>query len=155
MPELNETAPGFSLKNTRFEDVELDSYRGRIVVLAFYPAAFTGVCEAELCAFRDMLADLNNLDATVLGISPDSPYANGAFAEKNGITFDLLSDYGRSVIETYGVAFPNFSGMPGYTASQRAVFVVGRDGALVYSEVCEHPGLQPDYQALREAIAGL
>ena len=153
MPALNQPAPDFTLKNTRFEEVRLSQFRGRVVVLAFYPAAFTGVCEAELCTFRDMLADLNELEATVLGISADSPFANGAFAEKNGINFDLLSDIPCGVRETYDVVFENFGGIEGYAASQRAVFVVNRDGVLTYSEVCANPGLQPDYDALKAAVS--
>ena len=153
MPALNQPAPEFTLKNTRFEEVSLTQYRGHVVVIAFYPAAFTGVCQAELCTFQDMLADLNNLDAVVLGISGDSPYSNGAFAEKNAIEFDLLSDIPCSTRSDYGVVFENFAGIPGYSASQRAVFVVDREGQLTYSEVCEHPGLQPDYEALRKAVA--
>ena len=153
MPALNAAAPDFTLKNTRFEDVSLSGLKGQKVVLAFYPAAFTGVCQAELCAFQDRLAQLNDLNAVVLGISSDSPYANGVFAENNGINFDLLSDPTRDTINAYGVAFPNFSGVPGFTASQRAVFVVGTDGALTYAQTCEHPGLEPDYEALIAALS--
>lgn len=153
MPALNAPAPGFTLKNTQFEDVSLSDLRGQKVVLAFYPAAFTGVCQAELCTFRDMLAQLNDLNAVVLGISSDSPYANGVFANDNGISFDLLSDPTRGTINAYEVAFPDFSGVPGYTASQRAVFIVDPDGTLTYSEICEHPGKEPDYEALVAALS--
>ena len=84
----------------------------------------------------------------MLGISADSPFAN-IFAEKNGINFDLLSDIPCGVRKTYDVVFENFGGIDGYAASQRAVFVVNRDGVLTYSEVCANPGLQPDYDAPR------
>ena len=153
MPALNTPAPDFTLKNTRFEDVSLSGLRGQQVVLAFYPAAFTGVCQAELCSFRDMLSQLNSLNAVVLGISSDSPYANGVFAQDNEITFDLLSDPTRGTINAYEVAFPNFSGVPGYTASQRAVFIVDTEGNLKYTEICEHPGKEPDYDALVAALS--
>ena len=153
MPALNAPAPDFTLKNTDFEDVSLSALRGKQVVVAFYPAAFTGVCKAELCAFRDMLAQLNDLNAVVLGISSDSPYANGVFAKSNDIAFNLLSDPTRETINAYDVAFPNFSGVPGYTASQRAVFVVDTDGNLKYTEICEHPGKEPDYDALVSALS--
>ena len=82
MIELNDIAPDFTLKNTNKEDVSLSDYNERAVVLAFYPGAFTGVCDTEMCTFQDNLKSFNDLDATVRGISVDSPWANGGFANK-------------------------------------------------------------------------
>ena len=97
MIELNDIAPNFTLKNTNKEDVSLSDYNERAVVLAFYPGAFTGVCDTEMCTFQDNLKSFNDLDATVLGISVDSPWANGGFANKYNLEFDLLSVIDRSV----------------------------------------------------------
>ena len=155
MAQIGQLAPGFNLKNTAFDAVSLESLRGKPVVIAFYPAAFTGVCEAELCTFRDRLAELTALDATVVGVSSDSPFANGVFSKQLNLPFDLLSDPTRSTIEAYGIAFPNFAGVEGYTASQRAVFVVDSAGVLSYAQVCENPGLEPDYDALIAAVSAL
>ena len=95
MSHIGKTAPDFSLLNTNREAVSLSGLRGGKVVLAFFPAAFTGVCEKEVCAFQDALASFNDVGATVLGISVDGPFANAAFAAKNNINFTILSDYGR------------------------------------------------------------
>ncbi len=111
MPELNDTAPDFTLVDTGRTAHSLSQYRGKKVVLAFYPAAFTGVCQKELCTFQDSLTKLNDANAVVLGISMDSPFANGAFASQNNVTFPLLSDYQRTAIKAYDVALPNFAGL--------------------------------------------
>ncbi len=153
MSLIGQTAPDFTLFSHKREKVSLTDLRsnGR-VVLAFYPAAFTGVCEKELCAFRDALAALNGLDANVVGISVDAPFANAAFAAKNGVEYPLLSDYTRDTVNAYGVAMENFAGMPGYTASKRAVFIVERDGSVSYEWVGPNPGVEPDYAAIQAAL---
>lgn len=153
MSLLGQTAPDFTLIDHNRQKVSLADLRQQgQVVLAFYPAAFTRVCEKELCTFRDSLASLGDLDARVVGISVDAPFSNAAFAERNGITFPLLSDYSREVVRAYGVALDNFAGMPGYTASQRAVFVVGRDGTVKYEWIAPNPGVEPDYAAVQAAL---
>ncbi len=145
-------APDFTLINHKRERVTLSSLRGQKVVLAFFPAAFTGVCQKELCAFRDALADLNALNATVLGISVDAPFSNAAFAEKNGVNFPILSDYAREATRAYDVALDDFAGMPGYTASKRAVFVVNAEGAIAWAWEGPNPGVEPDYAAVKSAV---
>ena len=154
MSLLGQTAPDFTLLSHKREKVSLGDLRnnGR-VVLAFYPAAFTGVCEKEMCAFRDSLADLNGLNASVVGISVDAPFSNAAFASKNGVEFPLLSDYTRSTVRAYGVALDDFAGMPGYTASKRAVFIVDQSGTVIYEWVGPNPGVEPDYAAIKAALA--
>ena len=155
MLELNTPAPDFTLKNGGREDISLSSLRNQNVVIAFYPAAFTGVCEKELCTFRDSMAAFNDLNATVLGISVDSPFANGVFAAVNDIKFDLLSDYSRSTVDAYGVALHDFAGMPGYTASQRAVFIVDGEGLLRYSWIAPNPGHEPNYGDIENVLKSL
>jgi peroxiredoxin len=125
------------------------------VVLAFFPAAFTGVCEKELCSFRDSLAALNELNATVLGISVDAPFSNAAFAERNQLNFPLLSDYTREAVKAYGVAHDDFAGMPGYTAAKRSVFVIDPSGALQYTWVGPNPGVEPNYDEVKQAVASI
>lgn len=155
MPDIGSDAPDFTLPDNKREAVKLSEQRGKNVVLAFYPAAFTGVCEKELCSFRDSLALLNELDATVYGISVDSPFANNAFAEKNSLNFQLLSDYGREAVNSYGVAHDDFAGMAGYTAAKRSVFVVDKEGKLRWSWVADNPGQEPDYDAVQAAVKAL
>jgi glutaredoxin-dependent peroxiredoxin len=152
MSLLGQTAPDFRLFDTARKPVGLSDYAGKKVVLAFFPAAFTGVCEKELCAFRDALADFNGLDATVLGISVDAPFSNAAFASRNDVNFPVLSDYTRATVAAYGIALEDFAGMPGYTAAKRSVFIVGPDGVVTYEWVGPNPGVEPDYAAVRAAL---
>lgn len=153
MTEVNSAAPNFSLLNTRREAVSLEGLRGKKVVLAFFPAAFTGVCEKELCTFQDALAQFNDLNAVVLGVSVDSPFSNGAFAEKNGVAFDVLSDYSRETVTAYGVTHENFANMPGYTAAVRSVFVINEDGIVTYKWLAPNPGVEPNYDDVATALA--
>ena len=152
MSLLGKTAPDFTLPDTGKQPVQLSALRGKQVVLAFFPAAFTGVCQKELCTFRDSLSELNDANATVLGISVDGPFSNGAFAKQNELNFPVLSDYTRATVQSYGIALPDFAGLKGYTASQRAVFVVGADGTVKYEWVAPNPGVEPDYAAVKAAL---
>ena len=152
MSLIGKSAPDFTLPNTSRDAISLSALRGKKVVLAFFPAAFTGVCTKEMCTFQESLGELNDANATVLGISADTPFSNGAFASANGLTFDLLSDYTRSVIEAYGIALHDFAGMAGYTASERAVFIVNEEGVVSYEWVGPNPGVEPDYAAVKAAL---
>jgi peroxiredoxin len=153
MSLVGQPAPAFTLLDNARQSVSLESLRGSKVVLAFFPAAFTGVCEKELCTFRDSLAELNELNAKVVGIAVDGPFANNAFAAKNALTFPILSDYLRTAVASYGVALENFAGMPGYTAAKRAVFIVDETGTVTYEWVGPNPGVEPDYAAVKAALA--
>ena len=154
MSLLGKTAPDFTLFSHTREKIALADLRNESkVVLAFFPAAFTGVCEKELCAFQENLDLLNGLSAKVVGISVDAPFSNAAFAGRTGATYPLLSDYSRSTVQAYGVALENFAGMPGYTASQRAVFIVDESGVVTYEWIAPNPGVEPDYDAVKAALA--
>jgi peroxiredoxin len=152
MLQPGDKAPDFTLPDHKRQPTSLASLRGKKVVLAFYPAAFTGVCEKELCSFRDSLAGLNEVGATVLGISVDAPFANAAFAERNQLGFPLLSDYKREAVRAYDVALDNFAGMADYTAAKRAVFVVDGDGTIRYAWVGPNPGVEPNYDEVKQAV---
>ena len=152
MSLLGSPAPNFNLFDTGRSQVSLESFRGKKVVLAFFPAAFTGVCEKELCTFESGLSGFEAMNATVLAISVDAPFSNAAFAAKTGASFPILSDYSRSTVEAYGVALADFAGMPGYTASQRAVFVVGENGEVTYEWIAPNPGVEPNYDEVKAAL---
>lgn len=145
-------APDFELLNTNRETVRLSSFRGNKTVLAFFPAAFTGVCQSELCKIRDELSRFNDVGANVLAICADLPFANAAFAEKNNLNFPVLSDWSLQAIRDYDVALENFAGIQGLTRSVRAVFVVDGEGVIQYVEVTENPGVEPNYDALMQAL---
>ena len=89
MSLIGKSAPDFTLPNTSREAISLSALRGKKVVLAFFPAAFTGVCTKEMCTFQESLSELNDANATVLGISADAPFSNGAFASANGFTLAI------------------------------------------------------------------
>lgn len=152
MIKVGDRAPGFSLVDTNRQPVKLADFAGKNVVLAFYPGAFTKGCEKELCAFRDILANLEALDAQVIGISVDSPWANGAFAAANRIGFPLLSDYTRAVSRQYGGVHEGFAGLQGYSVSKRAVFVVDAKGIVRYVWVSDDPGREPLYAEVEAAL---
>ena len=155
MPTIGSAAPDFTLPNDKREAVQLSSLRGKNVVLAFFPAAFTGVCEKELCTFRDSLAAFNDLDAAVFGVSVDAPFANAAFAQRNSLNFPILSDYARTAVAAYGVAHDDFAGMAGYTAAKRSVFVVDKEGKVQYAWVADNPGQEPNYDEVQAAVRAL
>jgi peroxiredoxin Q/BCP len=98
-----DTAPAFTLLDADEKEISLADYRGRRVVVYFYPAASTPGCTKQACDFRDNLAELNNAGIDVVGISPDKPAKLAKFRDKEGLTFPLLSDPERATLEAYGV----------------------------------------------------
>lgn len=155
MLSVNDKAPDFKLKNTNKDDVKLSDFSDKTVVLAFYPGAFTGVCDTEMCALQDNMGAFNNSGATILGISVDSPWANGGFSKKYNLDFDLLSDIDRSTINAYGVLFSGLGGIEGYTCANRAVFII-KDGLIKYAWQAEpNPGVEPNYEEINNFIKNL
>ena len=155
MSQLNDKAPLFELKNTNKEAVTLSDHIGKPIVLAFFPGAYTGVCDTEMCSLRDNMDSFNDLNATVFGISVDSPWANGAFSKEYNLNFDLLSDYNRDVIKQYDVTFEGLGGLEGYESSNRAVVVIDTQGVIKYKWVAENPGIEPDYSEIINALENL
>jgi mycoredoxin-dependent peroxiredoxin len=150
VPAVGQPAPDFELVNQYGEPVRLSELRGRTVVLVFFPFAFSGICTGELCEIRDNLALFDSADAAVLGISVDSKFAQRAYAEREGYTFDLLADFWPhgAVAEQYGVFDPD-SGM-----AKRGTFIVDADGLVRYV-VVNPRGQARDFAEYRAALAGL
>ena len=153
--EVGQKAPEFTLHDADREQRSLSEFQGKNVVLAFYPGAFTGVCTTEMCNFRDRMSDFNSLNAQVLGISVDGAFSQKVFSDQNNLNFPLLSDFARQVVNQYDVALPNFAGMDGYVAAQRAVFVVDKEGVVRYRWIAPDPGVEPDYDEVKQAVEGL
>jgi peroxiredoxin len=162
MPEVGDPSPDFTLPmagGTAYDDVEPFTLSTALsegpVVLAFFPAAFTGGCTEELCTFRDELASFEALDARVYGISVDLPFALNVFAMEQDLSFPLLSDFDGEAIEAYDVVLEGVHGLSG--VAERSVFVVGTDGTVEYRWVRE--GGNPDFgwlvEQVREAVAAL
>ena len=145
MVKIGDSAPNFTLKNTSKDDISLSDYAGKTVILAFYPGAFTGVCDKEMCAFQDSMGKLNDADAVVLGISVDSPWANAEFARKYELEFTLLSDVDRDVVTMYDATFTGLGGIEGYVSANRVVVIINKDGVVQYRWDAESPGIEPNY----------
>jgi peroxiredoxin len=151
--DVGSKAPDFTLPNQDREPVTLSALVGTNVVLAFFPAAFTGVCTKEMCHFRDQLTVLNTSNATVLGISVDTPFTLKEFARQQQLNFPLLSDFNKDAIAKYDVVNPDMLGLKGI--SRRAAFVVDSAGIVRYREVTPTPGDEPDYAKIEAALASL
>ena len=145
---IGESAPNFTLKNTGKTDVSLSDYKGKTVILAFYPGAFTGVCDTEMCSFQDNFSKLSESNAAVIGISVDSPWANAEFASKYNLEFELLSDHDRELLEAYDAKFVGLGGIEGYVSANRVVIVIDENGIIKHRWVAENPGIEPDYDAI-------
>ena len=150
--KVGDIAPDFTLVDTERKPRKLSEFRGKNVVLAFYPGAFTSVCKKEMCTFRDSIARLEGLSAQVVGVSINDPWSNTGFKEANMLSFPLLSDYNREVIKLYGIVLENFAGLKGYTVAKRSVFVLDKDGEVRYRWVSEDPGVEPNYDEIEEAL---
>jgi peroxiredoxin len=144
--------PDFKLFDTERKERSLKEFLGTKTVLVFYPGAFTGVCTKEICQLRDSMATFNSLNAKVVGISIDSPFANKAFADANKITFPLLSDLAKAVSKQVSGLYENFAMLNGYTASKRSVFVLNKDGVVQYAWVTDNPGTEPPYAEIEQAL---
>ncbi len=151
------TAPDFTLKSmgqNGLEDIQLSANFGsRATVLLFFPLAFTGVCTQEFCDVTAGLTKYSELNAEVIGISVDSPFAQDAWSKKENITIKLASDLNKQVIKAYDVVFPNLAGV-GDTAA-RAAFVIGKDGVIHYSEQLPSPKELPSFEKIQEVLSKL
>ncbi|HEY7440546.1 MAG TPA: thioredoxin-dependent thiol peroxidase, partial [Acidimicrobiia bacterium] len=123
-------APEFSLPDADGKDVSLGDFRGRKVVVYFYPAAMTPGCTTQACDFRDSLDSLAAAGVTVLGISPDKPEKLAKFRERDRLTFPLLSDPDRATLEAYGAFGEKTMYGKKVTGVIRSTFVVDEDGAI-------------------------
>jgi mycoredoxin-dependent peroxiredoxin len=150
VPAVGGTAPDFELVNQYGEPVRLSAFRGRTVVLVFYPFAFSGICTGELCEIRDNLALFEEADATVLAVSVDSKFSLRAYVAQEGYTFDLLADFWPhgAAASLYGV-FDADSGM-----ARRGTFIIDAGGTIRYS-VVNPRGQARDFGEYRKALAGL
>ncbi len=152
--EIGQQAPGFSLYNTDKKPVSLDSYRGRNVLVLFFPLAFSSVCTKELCSVRDSITAYNNSQTDVIGISVDSVYALRRFREDQGLNFELLSDFNKEASSAYHCLHQEFGyGMKG--VSKRAAFIIDKNGIIRYAEVLDNPGLVPDFDAINAVLTAL
>lgn len=151
---VGQAAPKFKLFNTEKQEVSLDDFKGKNVVVLFFPLAFTGVCTAELCSVRDNYNVYTSLNAEVVGISIDSLFSLGAFKKEQNYNFNLLSDFNKTVSKDYDSLYETFGfGMLGVT--KRSAFVIDKDGIIRYAEVLEDAGKQPNFDAIKACLEKL
>ena len=153
--KVGDKAPDFTLFNQDGEPVSLHDFKGKKVVVLFFPAANTGVCTKEMCTFRDELKVFEDVNAQVLGISVDTHFALKMFHEKNNYNFPLLSDFNKKIIAAYDVVLDVF--VPGkfdyLGVAKRSAFVVDENGILKYVEVLASPGDEPNYEAIKKVLS--
>jgi peroxiredoxin len=157
MVETGDTAPDFTAPMRR-PDGEITEFslseaiEDGPVVLAFFPGAFTSVCTSEMKTFDDRLDELADAGTSLYGISIDSPFSLGEFAEQNELRFPLIGDTNKEVIDAYDVVM-DFADLGISGVAKRSVFVVDEDGTITYAWVSDDPGVEPDYDAVADAAA--
>ena len=160
--KVGDKAPDFELTTKSAEGPKKIKLSGNFgkknTVLLFFPMAFTGVCTKEMCEVSQGLGAYSGLNADVLGISGDNPFAQGAWAEKEKITVPLLSDYEHKVARAYGIAYDSFLpqknlGMSG--VAKRSAFVIDKQGVVRYAESSDDPGQLPNFDQIKAALAQL
>ena len=151
--DVGDSAPDFKLKNGDFEDVSLGEFTGKNVVLLFVPLAFSGACTQELCDISAGINAYKDLGAQVIGISVDHPFSLKAWAEKEGITIPLLSDFNKEVSAAYGAQFEDLMGFKGI--AKRSAFVVDGGGIIRYASVSDDPKILPDFAEIKACLQSL
>ncbi|WP_127131062.1 peroxiredoxin [Pseudoflavitalea rhizosphaerae] len=152
--ETGQKAPDFVLYDSEKNKVGLSDFKGKNVLLLFFPQAFTGTCTKELCSVRDHIEDYNNVNAQVLGISVDSIFTLAKYKQEQQLNFPLLSDFNKEVSDDYGSLYENFVfDMKG--VSKRSAFVVDSEGIVRYAQVLENAADIPDFKAIDAVLATL
>ena len=152
--KVGDKAPNFTLRNTEKAEVSLEDYKGKNVVLLFFPLAFTGVCTTELCTMRDDIATYEGLDAEVIALSVDSLFTLEQYKKVEKFNFPLLSDFNKSVSRAYGSLYEDFVlDMKG--VSKRSAFVIDKEGIIRYSEVLDSAGDLPNFEAVKNTLTSL
>ncbi|MEF8813556.1 MAG: redoxin domain-containing protein [Halovenus sp.] len=154
MVSTGETAPTFTAtyRGSDHETFDLADHLGDgPVVLAFFPGAFTPPCSNEMVALQEHLDRFEDAGASIFGISADSAFSQGAFADEYDLDFDLVSDMDGDAIDAYDLTM-DIPDLGLHGIANRAVYVLGEDGAVTYSWVADDPTNEPDYDELLEAV---
>ena len=143
-------APELSLVSTDLTPIRLGDYKGKNLILHFFPLAFTSVCTTQMCTARDEEHDYTQLNAEVVGVSVDSPFVLQKFAAENNLNFSLGSDFNRKTCASYGVLFTDdFMGLSAF--AKRSAFVIDGDGIIRYAEITDGKSL-PDFEAIKAVL---
>ena len=150
--EIGQKAPEFSLYNSDKNKVNLADFKGKKVVLLFFPQAFSGICTSELCSVRDDIGRYEQADAQVIAISVDSVNALNRFKQDQNYNFPLLSDFNKETSRAYDAIYEQWVlDMKG--VSKRSAFVIDREGIIRYAEVLESPADLPNFDAVNTILA--
>jgi len=149
LPQVGQPAPDFTLPSTAGDEVTLSAFRGRAVLLAFFPAAFTSTCTAEMCAFSDDYVEFEAAGAVVLPISVDATASLKAYKAHEKLAVDLLSDFHRTVSRAYGALDE------ARFRSHRAYVLVDKGGVVRWTHLEDHPGLRRENAELLGQIRAL
>jgi glutaredoxin-dependent peroxiredoxin len=157
---IGNKAPEFSLKSKNqtgdIKDIALNDYKGKNLVILFYPLSYTGVCTSEMCSVSEGFEFYSNLKAEVIGISVDSIFTQEAWAKQNGIKIALLSDFNKDVCAKYGTLYPDGGFVLGMNGvSKRAAFIIDKEGTVKYAEVLEDAGQLPNFEKIKEVLKSL
>ena len=159
---IGSKAPDFTLSTKTSDGPKLitlsENFGKKSTLLLFFPMAFTGVCTKEMCDISNGIREYQQLDATVYGISGDNPFAQESWAQKEGITVPLLSDYDHEIAKAYGVAYESFLPQVGLGMSgvpKRSAFIVDKNGVIQYAESSDDPKQLPDFAAILAKLAEL
>lgn len=146
-------APDFKLVGTDLQPITLKDYKGKNLILHFFPLAFTSVCTTQMCTANANENDYSSLNAEVVGVSVDSPFVLDKFAKENDLKFKLGSDFNRKVSKEFGVLFEDdFAGMTHF--SKRSAFVIDKDGTVQYAEVTDGKTL-PSFENIKDTLEKL
>lgn len=151
---VGQDAPDFMMYDTNKKKVSLSSYRGKTVVLMFFPFAFSSLCTKEMCEMEENYSFYEKLNAEVIGVSVDSLYTNKKFKEVYNLDFPLLSDFNKDVSRMYDSLEEHFA-FDYRGVSKRSTFVVDKNGKIAYAEILASPGDYPDMQKLKHAVSVL
>ena len=144
-------APQFTLVSSAKQKISLSDFKGKKVVLQFFPMAFTGTCTTQLCTMRDNFGYYNGSNAVILGVSVDSPFTLAKYKQEYNYQFELLSDFNKEVSTAYDCIYKEFIlGLKG--VSKRSAFVIDEEQNIIYAEVLEVATDLPDFTAIAEAI---
>lgn len=152
--KIGQQAPGFSLYDTAKNKVNLSDYKGKNVLLLFFPQAFTSTCTKELCAVRDDINRYSNTNAEIFGISVDSVFTLKKYKEDQQYSFTLLSDFNKEVSALYDTLYTDWIlDMKG--VSKRSAFIIDKNGIIQYAEVLEKAGDLPNFEAINATLEQL
>jgi peroxiredoxin len=152
--QIGQQAPYFTLFDSDKQKVSLSDFKGKNVLLLFFPQAFTGTCTKELCSTRDNIALYNSANAQVFGVSVDSVFTLAKYKEEQHLNFPLLSDFNKTTSSAYGSLYDSFVfDMKG--VSKRSAFVLDKQGIVRYAEVLEAATDLPDFSTIQKTLETL